>query len=93
MLAHETILEDLQGNHEKSALSQQDQINLSTLKVPVPVCECARIRLLREAKVFDTPPEESYDRQAAFASRVFKVSFTFLVHSTQHLNFVHFLIS
>ena len=68
---HERRVQDPLGG---GGLSQEDQDALALLKVPIPHCEHQRIRVLREARILDTPSEESYNRHAAFASRIFKVS-------------------
>ena len=46
---------------------------LNKLKVPLPKQEHDRIRTLREAKLFDTKPEEDYDRFITLAARALKV--------------------
>lgn len=42
--------------------------------VPMPG-EAKRLKFLDEAKIFDTEPEEAFDRITALASRYFKVLF------------------
>ena len=60
-------------SQQQYLLHENDEQALASLKVPIPNSERDRIRVLREAHIFDTPSEESYDRHAAFASRIFQV--------------------
>ncbi|WP_439521023.1 GAF domain-containing protein [Hydrogenophaga sp.] len=43
------------------------------IKAPLPHNEAQRLRALRELLILDTPPEERFDRVAAFAAREFDV--------------------
>jgi GAF domain-containing protein len=43
------------------------------IKAPLPHNEAQRLRALRELLILDTPPEERFDRIAAFAAREFDV--------------------
>lgn len=43
------------------------------LKIPIPLNEKRRLRVLQEAEILDTVSEESYQRFTALASRIFKV--------------------
>ncbi len=60
---------------------------LNKLKVPLPKQEHDRIRTLREAKLFDTKPEEDYDRFTTLAARALKVSTFPPISSNQILAF------
>ena len=55
---------------------------LNQLKVPTPHGEHDRIRILREAKLFDTPPEEDYERFTSLVSRAQKVSSNIFIFIT-----------
>lgn len=52
-----------------------DADNSRILNIPTPQEEHDRIRILRESDLFDTPPEEDYERFTALASRTSKVTF------------------
>jgi GAF domain-containing protein len=43
------------------------------IKAPLPHNEAQRLRALRELLILDTPPEERFDRIAAFAAKEFDV--------------------
>ena len=60
----------------KCAVTLSDMSCLDQLKVPLPAQEHDRIRILREAKLFDTEAEETYDRFTGLAARSLKVSST-----------------
>ena len=60
----------------KYTVTDDDIDCLNQLKVPLPAQEHDRIRILREAKLFDTEAEETYDRFTGLAARSLKVSAT-----------------
>ena len=47
----------------------------AVVRLPPPLREKDRLRLLRECNILDTPPEESYDQFTSLTSRIFKVSY------------------
>ena len=56
-----------------SEQDQQDLLNLQSLQVPLPMCECERITLLRETHLLDSEVNESdYARYTNLAARIFE---------------------
>ncbi len=51
-----------------------DARELGELQVPVPQCECERLKILRETRLMDTEDETDYNRYVQLAARIFKVS-------------------
>lgn len=54
-------------------LKDADRMKLKTLTVPLPQNEKARIELLRQAHIFDSEPDASFDRCTRLASKVLNV--------------------
>lgn len=54
-------------------ISLEEKQALSELLVPLPCDEINRLRTLRQCKLFDTLPEDSYDRYVSLCARHFKV--------------------
>jgi hypothetical protein len=55
-------------------LNRDDLHELQNVSVPVPTCECERLRLVRETRLLDTTTNEGdYGRFVNLAARLFKV--------------------
>ena len=56
-----------------TALSAMDREQLRALQVPIPEGEDQRMRMLRQTRILDTAPEETFDRFTSLAKRFFNV--------------------
>jgi hypothetical protein len=56
-------------------LSSEDLLKLQLLEVPIPNSERERIKILRQANLLDSDPNDlAFDRLTRLASRIFKVN-------------------